>query len=314
MRIIYLCPASNAPSGGARTIYRHSEALNVMGCESAVVHPVAGFRCSWFRNNARVINREDVCADDYLVLPEHDAAEIAKGIGLTGFRYAVFVQNANLMLYKPVGLTDENIQQAYRHADAILSISADTAEMISRNFPFATDKILSARLSVDGAMFFHGDTKEKLISYMPRKLADHADKVSAALEQGLRGRWRLQAIDGLTDREAAAILRRSRIFLSFSHVEGLGLPPIEAAMCGNFVIGYHGDGGKEYWAAPNFEEIAHGDIASFIARVSARAEGIDSGKSGIETLLPGMNRLAKTYSSEYERADLAGFWRRASSA
>ena len=36
-----------------------------------------------------------------------------------------------------------------------------------------------------------------------------------------------------------------KIFLSFSSLEGLGLPPVEAALAGNHVIGYTGEGGNE---------------------------------------------------------------------
>ena len=32
-----------------------------------------------------------------------------------------------------------------------------------------------------------------------------------------------------------------------SNLEGLGLPPLETAIAGNKVIGYTGEGGKEYW-------------------------------------------------------------------
>ena len=33
-------------------------------------------------------------------------------------------------------------------------------------------------------------------------------------------------------------------------MEGLGMPPIEAAVAGNKVIGYRGRGGNEYWQKP----------------------------------------------------------------
>lgn len=48
-----------------------------------------------------------------------------------------------------------------------------------------------------------------------------------------------------------------------SYLEGLGLPPIEAALAGNLVLGYTGEGGKEYWHRPLFHEIPHGDLLAF---------------------------------------------------
>jgi hypothetical protein len=41
------------------------------------------------------------------------------------------------------------------------------------------------------------------------------------------------------------------------------LPPIEAALTRNIVIGYTGEGGKEYWKKPIFNQIYNGDIINF---------------------------------------------------
>ena len=52
----------------------------------------------------------------------------------------------------------------------------------------------------------------------------------------------------------------SEIFLSFSNLEGIGIPPVEAALSGNKVIGYTGGGGIEYWKEPIFTKIENGEI------------------------------------------------------
>ena len=57
------------------------------------------------------------------------------------------------------------------------------------------------------------------------------------------------------------------IFLSFSYLEGFGIPPLEAAIAGNKVIGYVGGGGKEYWKKPIFEEIQTGNIKQFCEKI-----------------------------------------------
>ena len=45
------------------------------------------------------------------------------------------------------------------------------------------------------------------------------------------------------------------------------MPPLEAAIAGNKVIGYTGGGGKEYWQKPIFEEIQSGDIKNFSEKI-----------------------------------------------
>ena len=51
-------------------------------------------------------------------------------------------------------------------------------------------------------------------------------------------------------------------FLSFSNFEGIGIPPVEAALCGNKVIGY--TGGVGILEGKIFKKIESGEISDFI--------------------------------------------------
>jgi glycosyltransferase involved in cell wall biosynthesis len=79
--------------------------------------------------------------------------------------------------------------------------------------------------------------------------------------------WELQAIDGVTEQEVYDILSESKIFLSFSEFEGLAMPPVMAALSGNMVVGYTGEGNKEYFNLTCFQEIPCGDIKAFADKV-----------------------------------------------
>ena len=50
-------------------------------------------------------------------------------------------------------------------------------------------------------------------------------------------------------------------------MEGLGLPPLEAAKEGNKVIGYTGEGGKEYWKEPIFTEVPYGNLDLYVNEI-----------------------------------------------
>ena len=102
------------------------------------------------------------------------------------------------------------------------------------------------------------------------------------------------------------MLERSKIFMAFSHFEGCPLPPLEAALSGNQVIGYTGQGAKEYWRPEIFEEVASGDVAGFAQRVLAKVQAIDQAQ-GFDVCLPTIRALAKTYSPEQERTDMLEF-------
>ena len=64
--------------------------------------------------------------------------------------------------------------------------------------------------------------------------------------------WKLDPIFNVSNSELRKKIIRSKIFLSFSNFEGFGLPPLEAALLGNKIIGYDGGGGSEYWERTNF--------------------------------------------------------------
>lgn len=76
------------------------------------------------------------------------------------------------------------------------------------------------------------------IGYMPRKNKEEAMLIKSMLPQ-----YKFIEIDGVEETEVAKLLQSCDIFLALSRVEGVGLPVIEAALCGALVIGYDGRGG-----------------------------------------------------------------------
>ena len=126
------------------------------------------------------------------------------------------------------------------------------------------------------------------------------------LKKYLPPNWHIQAIDELSEIQVASVLWQSRIFLSFSGLEGLGLPPIEAALCGNYVIGYHGGGGREYWLSPNFDSVEVGDIAGFVKKVCTRVAAIERDPT-LLILQAGIDHIRESFSAENEKSQLKKF-------
>ena len=131
---------------------------------------------------------------------------------------------------------------------------------------------------------------------MPRKLSDHAKILIFFLERHIPKNWRIKKIDNLNENETFKYLSKSKIFLSLSNLEGLGLPPLEAALAGNKVIGYTGEAGKEYWKKPMFIEIYNGDLKKFCKTV---LKAINY-KAKINNK-PLIKKMFYKYSEEYEK-------------
>lgn len=140
---------------------------------------------------------------------------------------------------------------------------------------------------------------------MPRKLPKHSALVIAFLSTSLPSNWQLLPIQHKTEQETAEMLGESKIFLSFSEFEGCPLPPLEAALSGNYVIGYSGEGGNEYFSPPIFTKINCGDIQSFVAAIISTIKQLDSdGNSVNDDYNDQLNQLKNTFSVASESRDI----------
>ena len=80
------------------------------------------------------------------------------------------------------------------------------------------------------------------------------------LKNLLPKKWKVLPLINVSEKKLIHTLSISKIFLSFSNFEGVGLPPIEAALSGNKVIGYVGGGGSEYWKKPLFHKVFQNNL------------------------------------------------------
>ena len=71
-------------------------------------------------------------------------------------------------------------------------------------------------------------------------------------------------------------------------------------MCGNIVIGYHGQGGLEYWEKPIFNEINQGDIQFFIKKIMEIINNIDINGVNINHINSGIEKITEYFSFKNE--------------
>ncbi len=301
LNIIYLCTSEKGPSGGAKTIYSHSDIINRIKFDnttSEILHIKKSKISKWNKSIGKVFklssnnyygwNVKDIAVSknfksswvdsgiklkenfhfnkkkDFVIFPEI-FAHFAKKLCIDDkIPYAIFVQNGYCL--NPTN-NYKILDEVYRKAKFILSYSKDISNCIKLSFNNCEKKILKTNISVDINKFKFKTKKENIISYMPRKLPTHSENLIFFLRNVLPKKWRLKPLHNLSEKDIYKKLLKSKIFLSFSNMEGLGMPPIEAAIAGNKVIGYHGSGGLEYWRKPIFTEIKHGDISNFVNEI-----------------------------------------------
>lgn len=297
--IVYVSHAEKGASGGAKIIYNHSQIINDLNnFSSEVVHlkrnrlakikisvkkklkidsrndesgwqfndlqAVKKFNYKWLDH--KIKTRDKLSFDkkkDFIILPEI-FAHLAEDLCIRNrINYAIFVQNGYVISSTN---NERKLKLAYKKAKFIISYSEDITNCIKLKFPNLKTKIVKISYALD-LKNFKMNRKKNLITYMSRKLPQHSYLVINYLKPHLPKNWSIKDLNNLSEKKTYNQLRESKIFLSFSNMEGLPLPPAEAALAGNFVVGYTGEGGNEYWKKPLFTKINSGEIKSFVKEI-----------------------------------------------
>lgn len=283
--VVYLGFSVNRPIGGMKVIFHHAQIINSFadaGIKTQIFFPEAiDFDITWMDINVDVKrdNMFDV-SNDLVIIPEVWAWYYGSLFKKAGLRYAIFVQNGYLLFHELGGqdkLKLKELRDVYASAEIILSISDDVTQCIHNTYSEVGQRIIQLNASINKDLFYPESTKTNTITYMPRKLSTHSSWLVSYLGDKIPASWQILPIDNMTEKQVAEMLRMSKIFLSFSDQEGLGLPPLEAAISGNKVIGYTGQAGKEYWSGQIFHEIECGDLVKFAKVVIEEIKKIEQG-------------------------------------
>ncbi|WP_245279186.1 glycosyltransferase family 4 protein [Mesorhizobium loti] len=307
--VYFLTPDYQGASGGIRVIYRHVDILNSIGVKAVVLHQRPGFRCDWFDNQTEItdVQKARVTRSDILVVSELDIDLLSRIP--SGIKFVIFNQNSHLT-WRRGGALAGRMYGANPDLTGVVTVSDHNREMLRYAFPLSP--IDRVHLSIDPTLFHPGSgARPRRIAYMPRRGRDDAEQIVEMLRaRGVLDGWEVVALDGLAHSEVADKLRTTRIFLALTYQEGFGLPAAEAMACGNYVIGNHGFGGKEFFL-PEFSAVVEpGDI---MALVRAVEEAIYNDEKNVGWC---RNRgqaasafIHETYSPQRERDDVATFYR-----
>jgi glycosyltransferase involved in cell wall biosynthesis len=306
-KVIYLCGVSNGPVGGHKVIYRHAKVLKKIGLDCTVFHPAApSYRAHWFDDQPEFLERLSINpAKDFLIIPEKYALNFGPRLLKTNTSFAVFVQNG-FLCHKTLEAKDlVLLKQVYSKADLILTVSETIGHWLNFWFPtIGHQKIFRISPAVSDLLATASAPKERLITFMPRKSAEDVRNVLAMCDAYCPPGWEFSAIDQLTEQQAAMLLQRSSIFLSFSQREGLGLPPIEAAIAGNLVVGYTGSAGRDYFKAPIFTEVAREEFLDFVQKILLAIKQVESGVLNSNEVKAHQAELLSEYSRANEKHKL----------
>ncbi len=299
-RYLFLCPDSTSASGGIAVIYDLAALLNSNGYNAAVVHNSknAGYpdypeavpmfftdalNQTYWRNSGRKyrvqtllnnlrpketkLQHLELRPDDVIVSPEFQFAEAVESF--PNSKVVVFVQNPFSLMTSYHTCLKRGIKprQHVRYWLGIAEVCRSHLAVLN----FEPSAIFPVTMKPHDFPF--QETKQNLITYMPRKRPWEAKVIADALQR--RGNiygYRLEALENITRAEVASKLGQSRFFISLLQQEALGFPAAEAMSSGCIVIGFDGLGTSEYFDAQVGIPVTEGDVAGLINAVEVAVE------------------------------------------
>lgn len=190
------------------------------------------------------------------------------------------------------------LKKSYENAEFILTIGEDTKKNFGYIFPQLKKKILKINFSIKNN--FSIKKKENIISCMPRKLPQDFHLLNLFNLNKIPKKWKIVILNNLSEENLKKELSKSKIFLSFSNFEGTGIPPLEAALAGNKVIGYAGNGGNSYFKKPIFNKVNKGDIFNFSNILIKNIKNLPKKWHLSKKVKLQRSRLAQKYSEQEE--------------
>jgi glycosyltransferase involved in cell wall biosynthesis len=290
-KIYFICPKNRFAHGGIKQIYRQVYFLRKNGFDAYLLKKIPS-NDNWFnldipvkysreifkkikfaklnygndffnrqlikylRSKSILISKEDI-----LVFPEIFGPNIGKVY--PNNPKVIFNQNC-YYTFSHFSMFNDIENHIYNNPKLIGTIVASSDAENYLSFTFPKINVLKIRLGIDSSIFKYSSEKKKQIAYMPRKLPEDVLQVLNILQNRSNfDSWKFVPIENKSESEVAQIMLESAIFLSFNHTEGFGLPPAEAMACGCIVIGYKGQGGKDYLNTTYSYPIDDGNVASF---------------------------------------------------
>lgn len=242
-RLMYYVPAYEYPFAGVKVIYEQVAALNRLGFRAFTYTPPGSKSGTFWAVRKHELDAWNPGSGDTVIAPEVMPADWLRETRARGCRLWLLVQNwayAGASLAATATVTGEAAP-----LDGVLTVSEATERFVRQCLPALPCWRIPCTVVVAPAAALPA---QAAIAYMPRKQPEIAAFLRAAWSMAFPdladAEW--IEIDGLPHAQVLERLRQARYFVSLQHMEGLGLPALEAMAAGCLVVGFAGVGGNEY--------------------------------------------------------------------
>lgn len=269
-----MTPDLPSPSGGIKVIYRYVEHLSALGYDARVWHGTPGFAYESWGSTAPVDTggELDFTSGDLLVMPETGGSRWS--FLSQGNPVVMLCQGMDFVFANSDFLVDEpGAYPGWPQAVAAVAVS-DAIETFLQRACLDGFPVYNVPVQIED--WFVPRPKERRIALMPRRRReDLLGAVQLVRRSGRLDGWEIVLIDGMTQHQVADELARAAIFLFGAEREGVGLPGAEAMASGCYVVGFTGDGAKEYMLPDHASVIADSDVVGMCDRTLEAMDWFD---------------------------------------
>lgn len=246
-RIVYCAVPSGVVSGGVKMFLRHVETLRDLGFDAHLTIGSQSKAPTWLDHRVTVEVGANFRPDDVIVLGDDMHDSIRRSYGMSQ-RLVIFSQSWVI----PAALSYDAFDgfPADRFPPFI-AVAPGLAATIRRAYPQAQVDVVPP--FADERIFQPAAEAQAAVAFSPRKRRIESAAIRGFFRKfhprhaGLE--WR--EVTDMHEREVARIFGSSRLFLSLSRLESVGMMPLEAMACGAVCAGFTGIGGREFATAEN---------------------------------------------------------------
>ena len=303
-QIRYLLRAFPQPFGGCHQSRRHVQMLVEAGHDAAIVINDLSDAHFYDINVPTILDRDfQVVTDQICVIPEGWNNHFKK-LKDEPAEKICFCQNH---FYVNRTFADGEDFSTF-NVETVLCCSRIVANHIERYYGVKDVRVIPCGIELPKSTV---EDKYLAITYMPRKSGLDAGIIRDIFRRKNPNMQAIRwiSINGRSHVDAMNVMAQTALFLSLSHREGFGLPPVEAMSHRTLVVGYHGDGGLEYASPRNGYWIDEGDLVGCADALAYAVRMIhDGGRREITDKLDEGQATAARYDQSAMRDKLLQFW------
>lgn len=250
----------NRPIGGIKQLFRLCEGL-VSGGVSCDIRHTSGKKPSWFDTTITPSSSKNNNGEkEILILPEPNIPGIIKNKEKINKeqKFVIFNQNLFYTFGTSLNLNEENALQNFSNhfkeiiefynsnfVEGVVCISKSDYEFLSHLVN--KNKLFLMRQGIETDLFRFKRKDKKALTFVLGKnnQLDIGSIMSLISTKKWAKEWSFYILNGQPHKQVANIFRNSLAYVSLFAKEGFGLPLVEAAASGCYLIGHTGVGGKE---------------------------------------------------------------------